>query len=75
MLGQEGPIGPARTFGVALITAGGLICIASLARYRALRTRLGLDDVSSVPLWLLELLVGFFLVVALLGAAMLLREG
>ncbi len=74
VLGQEGPLGPARTFGIVLIAVGGLICVVGLLRYRSLRARLGPDDVSSVPLWLLELLVGFFLVASLVGAALLLRS-
>ncbi len=73
LLGREGEIGPARSFGVILIAAGGLICVAGLARYRALRKRLEPEDISSVPVWLLELLVGFFLLVSLVGIGILLR--
>ncbi len=73
VLGQDDAIGPARSFGVVLIFVGGLICSAGLVRYRMLRKRLEPEDVSAVPMWLLELLVGFFLVVALVGAAILLR--
>ncbi len=72
LLGREGELGPARFFGVMLISAGGLICVAGLARYRSLRRRLEPEDVSSVPVWLLELLVGFFLLVALVGIVILL---
>ena len=73
VLGSEGPIGPARAFGVALIAAGGLACVVGLIRYRALRARLAPEEVSSVPMWLLELLVGLLLVVSLVGALLLLR--
>jgi len=73
VLGQDGAVGHARVFGAVLMGAGGLICIVGLVRYRALRTRLEPEQASSVPMWLLELLVGFFLVVAIVGAAILLR--
>lgn len=70
VLGQDEP-GAARLFGVALIAVGGVIGIIGLVRYRALRTRLEYQDVSTVPLWLLQLLVGFFLLMSLIGAGLL----
>jgi putative membrane protein len=73
LLGREGPMGPARAFGVALIAVGGLACVVGLVRYRALRVKLAPEQVSSVPMWLLELLVGLLLVVSLVGALLLLR--
>ena len=73
LLGQEGSIGPARIFGVTLIAAGGLVCFVGFMRYRALRARLEPENASSVPLWLLELIVGFFLLVSLVGALLLVR--
>lgn len=73
LLGEEGPIGPARVFGISLIVVGGLVCAIGFVRYRTLRARLEPEEVSSVPLWLLELLVGFFLVISFVGVVMLLR--
>jgi len=73
LLGEKGPIGPARIFGITLILVGGLVCVIGFVRYRTLRARLEPENVSSVPMWLLELLVGFFLAVAFVGAIMLLR--
>ncbi len=73
LLGQEGVLGPARIFGAALIATGGLICIVGLVRYRSLRSRLEPENVSSVPVWLLETLVAFFILVAFVGALVLLR--
>jgi putative membrane protein len=61
--------GPHALFGIVLIAAGGLICVAGLAVPLAARKRLEPEEVSSVPMWLLELLVGFFLVVSLVGGA------
>ncbi len=73
LLGEEGSIGPARAFGITLIVVGGLVCIIGFVRYRKLCAQLEPENVSSVPLWLLELLVGFFLVISFVGVVMLLR--
>lgn len=72
LLGQEGAVGPARVFGTFLLLAGGLLGVAGLARYRSLRRRLAGDSPAPVPVWLLEVLAGVFLIISLVGAYYLL---